>query len=558
MEGLQPWDSNITEGGGHLAVIVKDKERKPWDERLYRGFVIYSTIHAAHSVIHKVHAAIHDWINSLNLPIGRPKVLNNEAIIKKQESQAAFKRLLKDPDLAMKSPPKNLTIPIKTATRTFNHVSDYVIHNGLIWYRRRNETDQPWVPMYFDGYPDREAKEIQADGARLIVIDDQGYIHYRAVLKEVLRIFEIEAQECGAPKKHAEPLAHNKTHAFTIKEDVFENEDKTVVKKRTIWVRDLHAKHTRWQPFHFEGWPDRVPEHLLLKGDQLIIYDEKGQEYVENVSSDDLKTKLRGQSFPYRYHYGYFATTLDAEDKWQDRWFTLPVASMVNEVLKQKKLKLPEDVVDYAISNRGGFSACWEDFAGSEHPSCPGSELPKKKDNFSPVTGLYAVRKGENFIRFADPWLPGGFDEKSIPGIADKKIDFPPNFIFEKLSVSASMLFISGTDAITGARRLFCKLADFDTTRLNRFLPDQVLEDIKDPAEVKPADRVYHRDSNTPWEPIPLDGLEDQNVDFKTNTILQTGRGNRAKELRLASADSQGFYRKSMLENVGWEWCPLA
>lgn len=447
-------------------------------------------------------------------------------------------------------PPQKLTFSIKTDLQTFNHVNDYVIHNEIIWYRRRHQTEQAWTPMYFDGYPDKKPLKIQADGANLIVIDTANYIHYKKILKETLRIFEIEAQEHGAPDKKHPMLAQNDATDFTIKDG-------------TIWVRFKDKKNSKWQPFYFPGWPNKLPVSLSMEGTTLTIHDNENQTYLEDVSREILLGKLKGQIFPYRYHYAYSAIAKDSKDNWKDRWFSLPY---LNEALlsmyKEKRLKLPENVVDFAISNRGGYCACWEDFAGSEHPSCPGIELPGEKDNFSPVSGCYAVLEGEHFIRFADPWLPGGFDLKSFPMVPDKKIDLPTDFQFEKLSASASMLFISGRNS-RGERRLYCRIADFDTTGMNPFLPyGDLKHESTEKHPIKPELRILpkHSEDDLLWDSISLAGLEGRNVDFKKTTVLQTGIGNNAKELRIASAEEneQGYYWKSLQENLPWAWHPAA
>ena len=166
----------------------------------------------------KISASIRKRISDLKIPVGLPTTIKKEARVKKQKSYKAFAEMAKFP------PPHNLTFSIKTDLQTFNHVNDYVIHNEIIWYRRRHQTEQAWTPMYFDGYPDKKPLKIQADGANLIVIDTANYIHYKKILKETLRIFEIEAQEHGAPDKKHPMLAQNDATDFTIKDG-------------TIWVR---------------------------------------------------------------------------------------------------------------------------------------------------------------------------------------------------------------------------------------------------------------------------------------------------------------------------------
>ncbi len=218
------------------------------------------------------------------------------------------------------------------------------------------------------------------------------------------------------------------------------------------------------------------------------------------------------------------------------------------------------------MSNREGFSARWKDFAGSDHPSCTGSEAADQKTgNFSGVTSLYVVLEGENFLRFADPWLPRGANEKSIPlFVDDKKIEMPSDFHFKRGDVSNSKIAILGKNS-AGEWAIWTGLFDFDTTKMNPFLKNRKLSEIEsrysERHPIKPDRRFYPDDyddlsADQRWTRISFEGLEDKNVDFERFTILQTGPGNDAQELRLGSADegAQGYYWKSLQEDAPWEW----
>lgn len=77
--------------------------------------------------------------------------------------------------------PGDEPIVIKSRTRTFNHVNEYAIHGGRIWFRPRLDSDRSWEPLHFDGvYP----VEIHADGANLAVLDHQNHLHYKKILDE--------------------------------------------------------------------------------------------------------------------------------------------------------------------------------------------------------------------------------------------------------------------------------------------------------------------------------------------------------------------------------------
>lgn len=81
-------------------------------------------------------------------------------------------------------PPKN-PIHLKTATQTFNHVDEFILHDKAIWVRKKVEPDAEWEMIYFDAQGnDNFPVEIRADGANLMVVDNNRNIHYKKVLKE--------------------------------------------------------------------------------------------------------------------------------------------------------------------------------------------------------------------------------------------------------------------------------------------------------------------------------------------------------------------------------------
>ncbi len=84
-------------------------------------------------------------------------------------------------------PPENefpSRILLKTKAATFNHAQEFVIHDNIIWYRKRDENGS-WSPLFFDGFEEGcWPVEIKADGANLMAVDDRDQIHYKKVLWE--------------------------------------------------------------------------------------------------------------------------------------------------------------------------------------------------------------------------------------------------------------------------------------------------------------------------------------------------------------------------------------
>jgi hypothetical protein len=99
--------------------------------------------------------------------------------MRRQEARAAFFR-----DVEQIKPPSDDPIELKSQTRAFNHVQDFAIENGVIWTRLRHHYDK-WRPIFFDGFAEgRIPKELDCDGANLVVLDDQNFFHYKKVLRE--------------------------------------------------------------------------------------------------------------------------------------------------------------------------------------------------------------------------------------------------------------------------------------------------------------------------------------------------------------------------------------
>lgn len=83
------------------------------------------------------------------------------------------------------SPPSDDLINMKTQTRSFNHVDDYAIEGGVLWFRKRWGDDREWKPIYLDGWENGVRPiELSVDGANLVVLDQRREVHYKKVAKE--------------------------------------------------------------------------------------------------------------------------------------------------------------------------------------------------------------------------------------------------------------------------------------------------------------------------------------------------------------------------------------
>ena len=88
-------------------------------------------------------------------------------------------------DTKIPSPPEKKPIELKSDTQSFNHINDYAINDGKIWFRPHNDLNADWELMYFDQLnKDAPPEQIKADGANLMVKDSNGIIHYKKVMEE--------------------------------------------------------------------------------------------------------------------------------------------------------------------------------------------------------------------------------------------------------------------------------------------------------------------------------------------------------------------------------------
>jgi len=82
------------------------------------------------------------------------------------------------------TPPNIQGFPLKTKTQTFNHVNYYMLDQDILWYKSLTSMDQPWKPIYFDGFSEGLIpEELQVDDADLI-IKANNEIHYKKILEE--------------------------------------------------------------------------------------------------------------------------------------------------------------------------------------------------------------------------------------------------------------------------------------------------------------------------------------------------------------------------------------
>ncbi|WP_245540198.1 hypothetical protein [Sediminispirochaeta bajacaliforniensis] len=162
------------------------------------------------------------------------------------------------------------------------------------------------------------------------------------------------------------------------------------------------------------------------------------------------------------------------------------------------------------------------------------------------INTIYVLGKEGQEIRFADTGLPSDFSHNLLGPERG-------SFIAESISASASTMFL-----INAAGEMYTRLADFDTIGSDPMFYKYTYE--KQDFGIAGSD---YRSNFTPWalpsEPWqrqpPINLSEGARLSRRI-TILQTGRGNEARELRVAgsnAAGENGYYYK-MLTDQTWSF----
>ena len=174
----------------------------------------------------------------------------------------------------------------------------------------------------------------------------------------------------------------------------------------------------------------------------------------------------------------------------------------------------------YLPENRGWAVSHLGPEAGNYYEDPDGRQIRNKEG----VSTLYLLSKDGLRLSYADPWLRPGFDYH---------IDMPlrGRFAAENVSASASTIFLIGPGG-----RMFTRLADFDTMGC-----DPLFSYSFTPAAKPGVIRLPGED----WREQPrIDGRVTRNI-----AIIQNGRGNAARELRVEGLDAEGsggYYTKAI------------
>ncbi len=171
----------------HHVVKFQKPEETHWLEHCVRAYKQKFHLPASLKNIITLTAKIFLIIGSCGLLL--PLIYHLEDISRKidlDEAAVQFhtrmkEKLSDEPQLR----PKLRRIELPTDTSAFNHMFEFTIQSGILWHRRRDPVDNQWEPLFFDGERTGvKPVSLSTDGANLVVVDDQGVIHYRKILSE--------------------------------------------------------------------------------------------------------------------------------------------------------------------------------------------------------------------------------------------------------------------------------------------------------------------------------------------------------------------------------------
>ncbi|MFI4919404.1 MAG: hypothetical protein ACHP65_07600 [Legionellales bacterium] len=286
------------------------------------------------------------------------------------------------------------------------------------------------------------------------------------------------------------------------------------LKQGRIWYKPIAAsKQSPWKLFGPDGLPPGGNKLTSISSDGVNVIGIDESRTVHYVHTDAINFVLTKNNWKIKN------ISLD----WTDHWFSMPIAGSIVGLMRGHELKVPENCHAVAISQKGPETGYYTDMSGKKQP-----------EFFVGVTTLYVLSTNGR-IYFADPWLGNEF-RNEITAPEDGQ------FVAENMAASASTVFLLRRDK-TGKPVMYTRFADFDSLGSNPLLP-----------------ATYDADNHTPlvrrlpaedWIQQPEIILKDQARVTSKIAILQTGRGQNNRQLRVEGANAEGepgFFLKGIYE----------
>lgn len=366
-------------------------------------------------------------------------------------------------------------------------------------------------------------------------------------LKIVADAFEHSRRLQAEKRFHEQVLLKKRpveTEEISVKslKRTFNHINEFAIEDSTIWYR--HKGHKAWQPLYFDGFAKgRTPQAIDCDGANLVVLDNENVLHYKKIFKEYRAEELNLQSN--RHFQGLsnfkaqpgdsFSVDKSSKNNWKKQWFVLPFVHHLVNFFSGKQLKLPPSIRSFAISHRGRYNNYTEDGAGQRHHVSVG------------VTTLYVLSQNGRDIYKYDPWSPK-CAKVSIP------LPETHNTTFEakKIAASGSMLMAVGYESQRMSSdktlKILTKLSDIDTEGGNPLLKYDFSKHENDPdVRVLPVEPS--------WKEHPLN-LSGAAAVTDQITVLQTGEGNQARELRINGKNEHGhtgYFRKRVVD-AHWEF----
>ncbi len=292
------------------------------------------------------------------------------------------------------------------------------------------------------------------------------------------------------------------------------------IKEGKLWFKPISAhSEAHWKLFDNQGFAAdqtflmsvTADDHNLIVIDQLYrVHVAKTTNIQFVVSSDCPQWQLTR-----------------SEVNWSTKWFNMVGVAPILNLFKDPTLFVPP-ARSVAISYKGPNTLYYTDRVGKKHP-----------EPFVGVTTLYLLDEKGTRIFFADPWLNNQFNNE-ITGPEDGE------FVAEQMAASASTLLLiqrARNEYGQEIHKIYTRFVDFDSMGCNPVLPHTY-----DPENRTSLVRYLPPED---WLLQPCIVLGDEACLTSHIAILQTGRGQDKRQLRIQGKNRQGksgYYYKDIYE----------
>lgn len=336
---------------------------------------------------------------------------------------------------------------------------------------------------------------------------------------KLISYLEMRKWEKKAENIPADELTQPPQQVVYVPDSTQDMDDKCyyIIQKGRIWFKPIAAdKKHEWQLLGADGRPPYCNKPLVslsADGANLVAVDTAGHVHYTKTEKLNFVVSENG-----------WKKTKEGLN-WDDAWYRVPVISFFVNLFRGRHLRLPEGTKMYAMSHRGSDTLYTKDISGKKDPGHIG------------CTSIFTLGANGR-IFYADPWLANRFDNE-ITGPCDGQ------FVADTMSVSASTHFLLRHSRNGGLPEIYTRTADFDIIGSDPFLSTTYdRDDLTPMVRVMPAEN---------WLKQPTTGLEQAKKLTSKIAVIQTGRGQEQRQLRILAEDQHGnvgYYYKWLYEKA--------